>query len=728
MAGFTITSFATFAGLLLAAQKLAHDPNPLNRVKALADLASNGKSLAAALRDTGLTPLAQEMARRAEEAAQAFTHDGPARDDAKLIFEQVAPEAFGDPAAFAAADLDPAATTDAMVAAIKASPHARDFATTVLAERYFREVAQATLAVMLAEADFIATITPDLWRETLRRQGIQIELLEAVKGDTTEILALVREFHAMRTTTVPEDTLIAMARKISPRVADRAEALRALDAAADRAAEAQARGEAGSNLDAFVDGVLRSLAALTAEGKLDTAAATADDAVERAEAGLTQLIDAAITQHLLAFDAEGAARQIARRLTLETPDPSVLFAVMQREREVWYERGRDKGLRLDLEVAVVLARASYSWAIDANQRGMARNDLGLALATLGERGSGAERLQAAVTAFRAALEELTRERVPLGWATVQNNLGNAFLTLGERESGTARLEEAVAAYRAALEVQTRERVPLDWARTQLNLGNALLRLGERESGTVRLEAAVAAYRSALDVRTRERVPLDWAMTQLNLGNALAALGARESGTARLEEAVTAYRAALEEFTRQRVPLCWASTQMNLGAALLRLGACESGTVRLEEAVAAFRVALEESTRERVPLDWAATQSNLGTAQRTLGERESGTTRLEEAVVAYRYALDVSDSRASAARLGERYQQSGLGAAHACGAHRESRNLEVGTGATEASRRRVARGRAHALGGDVRAPDPTGRGVGRAAGLRRWCALTEIIED
>ncbi len=36
-------------------------------------------------------------------------------------------------------------------------------------------------------------------------------------------------------------------------------------------------------------------------------------------------------------------------------------------------------------------------------------------------------------------------------------------TLGERESGTARLEEAVAAYRAALEEFTRERVPLDWA-------------------------------------------------------------------------------------------------------------------------------------------------------------------------------------------------------------------------------------------------------------------------
>ena len=54
------------------------------------------------------------------------------------------------------------------------------------------------------------------------------------------------------------------------------------------------------------------------------------------------------------------------------------------------------------------------------------------------------------------------------------------------------LEEAVAAYRAALSERTRERVPLDWAQTQNNLGNALLRLGERESGA----GARAGYLSA----------------------------------------------------------------------------------------------------------------------------------------------------------------------------------------------------------------------------------------
>lgn len=44
-------------------------------------------------------------------------------------------------------------------------------------------------------------------------------------------------------------------------------------------------------------------------------------------------------------------------------------------------------------------------------------------------------LEQAVATLRAALEEWTREGVPLDWATTQNNLGTALSTLGERESG-----------------------------------------------------------------------------------------------------------------------------------------------------------------------------------------------------------------------------------------------------------------------------------------------------
>jgi exonuclease VII small subunit len=71
-------------------------------------------------------------------------------------------------------------------------------------------------------------------------------------------------------------------------------------------------------------------------------------------------------------------------------------------------------------------------------------------------------------------------------------------TLGARESGTSRLEEAIAVFRAALEERTRERVPLEWAATQNSLGNVLATLGARESGTSRLEEAIVAYRATLE--------------------------------------------------------------------------------------------------------------------------------------------------------------------------------------------------------------------------------------
>jgi tetratricopeptide (TPR) repeat protein len=81
----------------------------------------------------------------------------------------------------------------------------------------------------------------------------------------------------------------------------------------------------------------------------------------------------------------------------------------------------------------------------------------------------------------------------------QNNLGNALLRSGERESVTGRQEEAVTAYREALKERTREQVPLQWAQTQNNIGNALWKLGEREGGPGRLEEAKTATALALGV-------------------------------------------------------------------------------------------------------------------------------------------------------------------------------------------------------------------------------------
>jgi hypothetical protein len=72
----------------------------------------------------------------------------------------------------------------------------------------------------------------------------------------------------------------------------------------------------------------------------------------------------------------------------------------------------------------------------------------------------------------------------------QNNLGLALWKLGARESGTARLEEAVAAYRAALQERTRERIPLQWAASNGNQGIAMMLIADRTSNAALAETAV----------------------------------------------------------------------------------------------------------------------------------------------------------------------------------------------------------------------------------------------
>jgi hypothetical protein len=82
-----------------------------------------------------------------------------------------------------------------------------------------------------------------------------------------------------------------------------------------------------------------------------------------------------------------------------------------------------------------------------------------------ERGDNAA-LAAAIERRHALLRLFPREREPqLIWALNQLQLGFALMFLGQREAGPARLEEAVRAYRAGLEEVPREREPDVWAGT-----------------------------------------------------------------------------------------------------------------------------------------------------------------------------------------------------------------------------------------------------------------------
>ena len=88
----------------------------------------------------------------------------------------------------------------------------------------------------------------------------------------------------------------------------------------------------------------------------------------------------------------------------------------------------------------------------------------------------------------------------------------ALQSLGERESGTGRLEAAVRAYQAALQERTRERVPLDWAATQFNLALAELALAQHEATTdpgPHLHRALAHVTAALEVYDPAQSPYNY---------------------------------------------------------------------------------------------------------------------------------------------------------------------------------------------------------------------------
>jgi hypothetical protein len=91
--------------------------------------------------------LIAEIARRSEETALHFTHPGPARDDALAVFWQVVPLAL-DRLSELEGEPDPERWMQAMIASIHASPQARDFNETALAEPCFRALALPALRLI----------------------------------------------------------------------------------------------------------------------------------------------------------------------------------------------------------------------------------------------------------------------------------------------------------------------------------------------------------------------------------------------------------------------------------------------------------------------------------------------------------------------------------------------------------------------------------------------------
>lgn len=576
----------------------------------------------------------------------SFQANAGLRESVVASFEQVIPHCAPIPVEVVGLRLDANAIADRVLArAVAALPEVYADSNprnteAHLARTFLLNLTRRAYARLIAEPGYIDTLAPQLWQDVLAWQAGMEDKQDAQT-------AMLRELLARTAPGIPLATAQAILAEFGHGDVpdDPAQIERLLRTAAEqyRLFEEHLR-ELDNSGDLVVRDLLREAKALVAQGLFDAADAMLLEAERHADLARAKVrANRGALANLRLRHRESANHYAAAARIVPEEEMEVHWRYELLRANALYSLGLDYGDNAALTEAIALYRTSVLPLAPRAERwhesAMTQNDLGAPLWILGGREGGTVRLEQAVAAYRAALEEWTRQRAPLQWAMTQNNLCAALRTIGEREGGTARLEEAVVACRAALKERTRARFPLDWALTQNNLGAALRTLGKREGSTARLEEAVTAYREALEERTRERVPLDWAMTQSNLCNVLVTLGRREGGTARLKEAVAAYRMVLEERSRERVPLGWAETQYNLGNALALLSEREGDPALAEQAVAAYHAALEERTRNCLPLDWAVTQRGLGIALYTLGRHESGTARLEQAVSAYRAALE-----------------------------------------------------------------------------------------
>jgi hypothetical protein len=159
-------------------------------------------------------------------------------------------------------------------------------------------------------------------------------------------------------------------------------------------------------------------------------------------------------------------------------------------------------------------RASAVWAEEQYL-------LGLTLMARGEQSTGTTELADAVLAFRAALSEWTAasDDEPLRRAIAQNDLGYALALLGQRQSNVALLEEAAAACRGAMAEFARDETPLLWAAAQHSLGVSLAGLAEVDQDREFWRRAANAFQLALEVFQAEGAASEIQQVQRRLEDA-----------------------------------------------------------------------------------------------------------------------------------------------------------------------------------------------------------------
>ena len=229
----------------------------------------------------------------------------------------------------------------------------------------------------------------------------QAELPDAIVNKLLAELDARGALHQAQEAGLERQAIIKIARRLRPEEAlDFDQALVELEKAVEVAFDVIAKGERGTNFDAFVDAVLAQVAEKTRVGEFDSAARSVDEALaelDRREMeqrtafrrSRVALLEAGVEQDILRRDERAVAHRIEAIVDVDQPDGRPAWSAAFRERyDRFYEEGETKGINFSLLIAVELARRMTDAARDGDERGTADILLGTALATLGERESG----------------------------------------------------------------------------------------------------------------------------------------------------------------------------------------------------------------------------------------------------------------------------------------------------------------------------------------------------
>ena len=361
---------------------------------------------------------------------------------------------------------------------------------------------------------------------------------------------------------------------------------------------------------------------------------------------------------VLAFAGDNEkASQLAQKAAREEMDQARhdSWAFAMADAQQWFERGElfgdsaalERSIRILQTEALTLApsdSAPLDWA-------RTQNSIGNALLKMGEHASGTQHLEEALSAYRAALQKITRDSRD-DWAMVNSNLCGTLFEIGQRKGEVKSLQEAASDCRLSLEA-TPKGTP-DWTATQEDLGQILMLLGELKQDVSLIAEGLRARASAFSGIEQYPSTVSMAMAQSQYADFLVE-------ALRADDAVEQYRLAIKNLPREHYPMEWAKAQNGLGNALeksIGTGLPEDKPKRLEEAAAAFRLALEGYQREKTPLDWAMVQENLASVLVDLANEydadsddDLAAQRVEQMAAAYRSAAEgYGDAGSQADRL------------------------------------------------------------------------------